>query len=46
MIGLNIGAALVAMTLRVPGKTPDEAGGSAGTPARAGAAADPAAKGR
>ncbi len=46
MIGLNIGAALVAMTLRVPGKTPDEAGRSAGTPARAGAAADPAAKGR
>jgi uncharacterized membrane protein len=46
MIGLNIGAALVAMTLRIPEKQFEAAGGSPGMPVRAGAAADPSAKTR
>jgi len=46
MIGLNIGAALVAMTLRIPEKPFEAAGGSPGMAVRAGAAADPSAKSR
>jgi len=46
MIGLNIGAALMAMTLRVPEKEFEATGRPTGLPARAGAAADPSAKGR
>jgi hypothetical protein len=41
MIGLNIGAALMAMTLRIPEKQFEEAGWSPGMPARAGARPTP-----